>query len=263
MGLYITGMALGSITALSLTHSVMMPLWSGDWRAVLLSYAGVALLAGLVWLALGAHPAARAMERAQAGEPKRPQLEVFAALLRLPAVRLLLVMSIGIFFFNHGLNNWLPEILRERGMSAAEAGLWAALPTAVGLLGALVIPRLAIPAQRFAILFLVFLAAAGASLLLQLDPGLGLAAGLVLQGIARGSMMTLAILVLVEIPAVGSRHAGAAGGLFFSAAEIGGVLGPLAIGLIFDASGGFGAALLLTGICGLLLLLLGGLKRHL
>ena len=263
MGLYITGMALGSIAALALTNAVMMPLFEGDWRAVLRVYAGVAGAVGLAWLALASHPASRAVERALAAEPSRPQLEVFRELLRLPAVRFVLAISICSFFFNHGLNNWLPEILRGKGLGAAEAGYWAAVPTAIGVLGALVIPRLAVPERRMAILLLLVLSAAGATLLLQLSPGLGLTAGLVLQGIARSSLMTLAILVLVEIPEVGARHAGSAGGLFFSAAEIGGVLGPLTVGLVYDATGGFAAALLLmTGICALLLLLLAGLRRH-
>ncbi|MDJ0970953.1 MAG: MFS transporter, partial [Kiloniellales bacterium] len=153
--------------------------------------------------------------------------------------------------------------LRSRGMSAAAAGYWAAVPTAIGILGALVIPRLATPERRLAILLALFLSAAGATLLLQLGPGLGLVSGLFLQGLARSSMMTLAILTLVEIPEVGSRHAGSAGGLFFSAAEIGGVLGPLSVGIVFDASGGFGAALvMMTGVCALLVLLLAGLRRH-
>ncbi len=263
MGVYVSGMSLGSIAALSLSNGVMMPLLGGDWRAVLTCYAAVALLAGAVWLAIASHPANRALERAQAAEPRRPQLEIFLELLRLPAVRLVLAMSICIFFFNHGLNNWLPEILRGRGMSAAAAGYWAAVPTAIGILGALVIPRLATPERRLAILLALFLAAAGATLLLQLGPGLGLAGGLVLQGLARSSMMTLAILVLVEIPEVGSRHAGSAGGLFFSAAEIGGVLGPLSVGLAFDVSGGFdGALVMMTGVCALLVLLLAGLRRY-
>ena len=179
-------------------------------------------------------------------------------------MRILLAMSICIFFFNHGLNNWLPEILRGRGMTAAEAGYWAAVPTAIGILGALAIPRLATPQRRLVILLLLFLCAAGTTLLLHLEPGAGLATGLVLQGLARSSMMTLAILVLVEIPEVGSRHAGAAGGLFFSAAEIGGVLGPLTIGLVYDATGGFATGLwLLTGVCALLVLLLALLRGRL
>ncbi len=263
MGVYVSGMSLGAIAALSLSNGLMMPLLGGDWRAVLTCYAAVALIAGAVWLAIASHPASRALEREQAAKARPRQLEVFVELLRLPAVRLILAMSICIFFFNHGLNNWLPEILRSRGMSAAAAGYWAAVPTAIGILGALVIPRLATPERRLAILLALFLSAAGATLLLQLGPGLGLVSGLFLQGLARSSMMTLAILTLVEIPEVGSRHAGSAGGLFFSAAEIGGVLGPLSVGIVFDASGGFGAALvMMTGVCALLVLLLAGLRRH-
>ena len=264
MGLYVTGMALGSISALALTNSVVMPALGGDWRAVLTAYSGVSLAVGLAWLLLASHPASRAVERALAGETPRPQLEVFRELLRMPAVRIVLAMSILIFFFNHGLNNWLPEILRSRGMTPAAAGYWAAVPTAIGVLGAIVIPRLAIPSRRILILLLLCLSAAGATLLLHLDPGAGLAGGLVLQGIARSSLMTLAILVLVEIPEIGSRYAGSAGGLFFSAAEIGGVLGPLSVGLVYDATGGFSTSLyVLTGTCGLLLLLLAALRRHL
>ena len=49
---------------------------------------------------------------------------------------------------------------------------------------------------------------------------------------------------------------GAASGLFFTAAEIGGVLGPLLLGIIADLSGGFTLALLmLCCLCGLLALL--------
>jgi len=41
------------------------------------------------------------------------------------------------------------------------------------------------------------------------------------------------------------------------------VLGPLSVGIVFDASGGFdGALIMMTGVCGLLVLLLAGLRRH-
>jgi MFS family permease len=87
--------------------------------------------------------------------------------------------------------------------------------------------------------------------------------GLIVQGVARTTMITLAILVLVEIPEVGPTKAGLASGLFFSAAEVGGVLGPLAMGFITDLSGGFSAGLqMLTGVCAVLALLVVVLWRH-
>jgi cyanate permease len=157
MGIYITGPALGGILALSFTNSVLMPLFDHDWRAVLLAYAAFVGACSLVWFAITAHGVARAVERRAGAEPRQPQRQVFAELLRLPAVRTVLLMGMGIFFLNHGLNNWLPEILRNGGMSAAAAGYWASIPTAVGIPGALIIPRLALPERRNAILFGLFL----------------------------------------------------------------------------------------------------------
>jgi cyanate permease len=262
MGVYITGLSLGNIVAFSLTNSVLMPLFAGNWRAVLLADAGLGLVIGLIWLAITAHPVYRAVETRPAGQARESQLKMFGDLVRVPAVRWLLVISIGIFFFNHGLDNWLPEILRSRGMDAATAGFWATVPTAIGVTAALAIPRLATPSRRLPILIGLFGSAAGATLLLHGGEGTVLAGGLILQGVARGAMMAVAMLTLLEIPEVGPRRAGMAGGLFFAAAEIGGVLGPVAIGVIADFSGGFGAPLgVLTGSCLALIVMGLRLKR--
>jgi cyanate permease len=264
MGIYVTGPATGGIVSFSLTNSVLMPLTGHDWRAVLVIFSFVALACCVLWLLISAHPAARAVERELKAQPREPQLKVFGTLLRLRSVQFVLLMSVGIFFFNHGLNNWLPELLRHSGMSAAEAGIWASIPTAVGIAGALLIPRLATPNRRFAILAALFTAAGLASLLLLTgDPTL-MTIGMIAQGVARSSMMTVMVLLLVEIKDIGSRYAGAASGLFFTAAEVGGVLGPMTLGAVYDATGSFSPALILLSVvmAGLVLLLL-PLRRHL
>ena len=262
MGIYITGPALGGIVALSATNSALMPFFDHDWRAVLFAYAGFVGACSLVWLAIAAHPSARAVERRAAAEPRRPQFQVFAELLRLPAVQTVLLMAIGIFFLNHGLTNWLPEILRSGGMSAVAAGYWASIPTAVGIVGALIIPRLALPERRNAILFGLFLCAGAATLLIQNPAGPLVTGGLMVYGIARTTMMTIAVLVLMETRGLAAQSRGLAGGLFFSVAEIGGVLGPLSVGLLSDATGGFTAPLyMMTGVCLFLMLLLARLRR--
>lgn len=259
MGIYITGPAVGSIAAFALTNSVLMPLFDHDWRLVLQLWAALCVLGGATWFLLAGHGAARAAERVEAAQPRPSQRQVLAQLVRLPAVRLLLAMSIGIFMFNHGINSWLPELLRADGMSATEAGYWATVPTVVGIAGSLMIPRLATPARRLSILALLAVFAAIASLLLHAEAGPALLTGLILQGVARSSLMTVAVLTLVETAGVGERHAGTASGLFFSAAEVGGASGPIVLGVLYDATGGFAAGLgLLTGIA--LLLLLGVLR---
>ncbi len=261
MGIYITGPSLGGIAALTLTHAVMMPLTGGDWRMVLFLYAGFVALCSIVWLGIANHPAARARLAADDGG-KKFNLAAFGEILSVRGVRLVLAMSIGIFFINHGLNNWLPEILQNRGMGAAEAGYWASLPTIVGVIGALIIPRLATPDRRLRVMTLLFLCALAASVLLQLDPGIGLASGLFLQGIARSSMMTVAILLLMETPGVPKERLGLAGGLFFTAAEIGGVMGPLTIGFLSQSTGGFSVPIAaVTIVCVVLLGLIAVLRR--
>jgi len=248
MGIYITGPGLGSILALSLTNGVLMPLTDGNWRLVLLIYSGITLATGVIWFGLGAHPVIRAVELAgRTSGSIADQLRVFSGLLRLRNVQIILAMSVGSFFYYHALGNWLPEILRSGGMAAGAAGIWAAVPVAVGILGSLIIPRLATPRRRFAIL-LGMMICTGAGGLLLLAAGVPALVGAVaLQGIARGSLMTVLILVLMEARGVEARHTGAAVGLFFSAAEIGGVLGPLTIGAASDLTGGFAAGIWFLG----------------
>lgn len=260
MGIYITGMNLGVITALSATNAVLMPLTGGEWRVVLWIWAGWAVTAGAIWWALSRHPAVRARD-GRGTLSKAESLAAFAGISRLRVVQIVLLMSVGIFFLNHGLNNWLPQILRAKGMSAVDAGIWAAVPTVVGVVGALIIPRLAVPERRVAILGWLFLSAIAATLLLQLAPGPGLMVGLLAQGIARSSMMTVAILLLMEAPGVPPDRAGMAGGIFFTVAEIGGVLGPLSVGAMSHATDGFALPLaMMTAVCLLLLGLLGVLR---
>jgi cyanate permease len=70
------------------------------------------------------------------------------------------------------------------------------------------------------------------------------------------------VLCLIEARSVSSRSAGSASGLYFTAGEIGGVLGSVTIGALYDASGGFDAGLyLLTAVCLTLLVLLHRLRR--
>lgn len=260
MGIYMTGPALGGVTVLWSAQSVLIPV-TGSWRGALFVLAGFVLASGLIWWAVSRHPEARARDGKVGGLSKSGSLAALIELSRLRTVQIVLLMAIGIFMLNHGLNNWLPEILRAKGMSPVDASIWASIPTIVGVVGALTIPRFATPERRVAIMTALFIAIGLATMLLHLAPGMGLATGLILQGIARSSMMTVAILLLMEAPGVPPDRAGMAGGMFFTVAEIGGVLGPLSIGMVAQASGGFDAPLwMLSGVAVLLFALLAWLR---
>lgn len=245
IGIYSTGPTIGAVSVLSLTNSVLMPITDYNWRMTLLIYAMLAALAGVTWFTISHRPAARLHDPINiASGTLKAQFEIFANLLRLPTVRIVLLLAIGIFVFNHSLNNWLPEILRVSGMNAAEAGFWASIPSLVGTIAALSLPRFATGNRRYPVLLTTVLLAAAATTLIAWASGALLGFGLVLQGIARGSMIPIAMFTLMETREVDPRVMGAAGGLFYTAAEVGGVLGPMMTGIMADRTGGFHAPLM-------------------
>lgn len=258
MGIYMTGPAIGGIVSLTTTHSFLLPWFNHDWRDVMALWTLVTFASAAIWFLIATLN--RSSDSAESAAASVSQIRVIGELISKPTVMIVLLMSISVFMFNHGLNNWLPELLQSHGLSAVHAGYWAALPTVIGIIGSLIIPRLATPERRFNILLALSSAAFLASLLLRFNEPESLITGLLLQGIARSSLMTVLILTLVELPEIGERYAGVASGLFFSAAELGGVMGPLTLGLLYTPSGGFtnGLTLLtmitLTMILGSLLL---------
>ena len=245
MGIYMTGPTLGGILALTLTHSVLLPLLNGSWRQLMTFWSAIALLAAVSWFCIAsiAGPRVQGFSAGNRAPNKESSRSTIRSLLRIPGVPLVLAMSVGVFLINHGLNSWLPELLRSGGMSMVQAGYWAALPMLIGILGSLTIPRLATPARRFVILSLLCLAAVFSTLMLTSTNAPTLTSALLIQGLVRSSLMTVLILTLVELPGMKTEQAGTASGLFFSAAEIGGVLGPVGLGLTYDLTSGFNAGL--------------------
>ncbi|WP_340254935.1 MFS transporter [Roseobacter sp. HKCC-CH-9208] len=243
MGVYVTGPYLGGLVSLSLMNSVVMVFVDQNWRAAICIFALFTLMSGMLWLIA---TNIKGVKVAEDADGKKFNLLAFFELIGLRPVQLILLMSVGIFFINHSLNNWLPEILVSRGLDRVAAGYWASIPSIIGILGALIIPRLAVPKYRLSVMAGLFIATFTASLLLQTDAGLLMFMGLCIQGLARGSMMTVAILILMETPKVPADRLGLAGGLFFTVAEIGGVLGPVSFGILSDLTGSFAPSLALV-----------------
>ena len=264
MGVYITGPAVAAVFTLMSTNALFMPMLGHEWRYVVVIWAGITLLSGFVWLLISSNGWSDKENNESRTPEVRSSVAEFGSLLKLPAVRIVLFMSICVFAFNHGLNHWLPAVLGSAGLSPVQAGYWAAIPTLVGIVGSLLIPRFATPDRRLIILAVLAACSGIASLCLQASFGSVLVAGLILQGIARSALTTIAILTLIEMPGVGEKRVGLASGVFFAAAEIGGVLGPLSIGLLHDVSGNFSAGLyLLTMLATVVLISIAMLRQSL
>lgn len=258
MGIYLTGPSIGTAAALALTNSVMMPMTGNNWRMVLVLYGLLGVLSGLYWFIIAGQSHLGGPSSAQEKQPK-PSAGGLTTILAMPVVQLILLIAVGMFFINHALNNWLPEILRANGLSVSAAGYVAAVPTLVGIAGSLIIPRLAIPARRMAILIVLFAVSIVSALLLHSANVSVLLVALLIMGVMRGAAIPIATLILIEARGIDKSRHGLAVGLFFAAGEVGGVLGPVSIGLLSDYSGNFSSSINAIAVMAVAMTVLAGL----
>ena len=207
-------------------------------------YGIMTLLLGLLWLIFF-----RGVTVSPPGEGVSIT-DVFRYLIRIKTVRILLVMSLFSFAVGHGFSGWLPRILEGKGFSASAAGFGAALPLAAGIPAVLFFPRLTPKAFRGRVIGGCALITILNLIMVMKTGGLMLYAALMVYGFFASPFMPLMLLMLMDSPEMESRYMGAAGGMFFCVAEIGGFLGPLVMGLLVDMTGTFmSGALFLAGLC--------------
>ncbi len=254
-GIYFTGNALGGITALSLSNSVFLPIFDGNWRYIFFMYSIFIIFTGFLWLCISRRKVFKTIEQGIHFGKKFSYGKVVKDLINQRLVRLVLIMGLLILFFNHGLVQWLPTILVENGMTLSEAGYWSSVPAIIGLISAPFINRMATPQYRFKILLGLFLCAALATIMIYLNHTPTLLVGLILQGMCRGAMNGITILILMDNEDDKGQNVGAATGLYWSVGEVGGALGPATVGTIAGLTGSFDPALfMMTGVALLLII---------
>ena len=256
-GFYTTAPTIGAVVVLATAAGALLRA-VGSWRLVMLMYAVGGCAALLLWTLGYRDPPAPGDPPAASGPAARPVPAArvrgrWLVLLREPNMRLLLVLAVGTFVVNHGLNAWQPTYLEEAGFHLAAAGRWTAVGTLCGLLTALIVPGLSRPgARRAALAVLLLAAAAGLAGMTVLHSGPLLAASWV-TAMARAPVLPLMMLLLMEQPGVGSRHLGLGAGLLFAAAEIGGFGGPALLGAVRDLAGGLAPSMLGMSVVSLLM----------
>lgn len=239
----------GSLTGLTMTvmaasgalaAGIAVPLdHAGGWRLALAVWAVPSLIAALVWgpLALRARTAP---DRAV----RRPQAAADGSLLRSPlAWYISAFMGLASLMF-YVLMSWFPEIMRDGGHSPAAAGMMVSAMLIVGLPLGYTVPVLAarLDDQRPLILGI------GATMGIGIG-GMAVApsAGwvwVVALGIGTGSAFPLAYTLLnlrSPNPSVAARLSGMAQTAGYLLAGF----GPLAIGVLHDATAGWNVPLLL------------------
>ena len=261
-GIYTTGPLAGTALALGTAASFVLPL-TGSWRSISLVYGVVVLAVLTAWWVFSRDAPGSVGNRQLGADGPVPTRTVITELLRLRNMQLILVLAIATFLLNHGLNNWLPTLLQESGMTLSQAGSWTAAATAVGALGVLVIPTLAKRGSRALTMSILLAVGASTTVGLAYLSGPSLIGVLVMSNIVRGPMMPIATLILMETPGIGPRRMGAAAGLFFAAAEIGGFGGPFLMGFLRDATGSLvTGVLILAGVAAALIVVMPFFKER-
>ncbi|MFC2035787.1 CynX/NimT family MFS transporter [Chloroflexota bacterium] len=233
VGIYMTGPAIGGLLALSLTNSVVMPLTGYSWRLTFVIFGLVAFAAALLWWFL-----AKDVESTGPTE-SMSIIKVFKGLASIRNVQLILIMGFLAFAIMHGFSNWLPKILETGGLTPKVAGFAASIPALVSIPALLFIPSLVPSRLRERAIAIGYLVLAVVLPVVMVTSGAPLITGLVLLGAVGAFGVPLLMLILMDMPEVGAKYMGSAGGMFFCIGEVGGFAGPFIMGALVDLTGSF------------------------
>ena len=236
------------------------------WRAIFVAFGLVGMVWAIGWYAWfrdepREHPSVPAQERdhieatrgiAAGGGEKGGWIAVFKTPTVAPLCVQAFANSYGFYFFI----TWLPTYLAQaHGMKGAEWAIFSGLPLilsfAADLTGGEGSDRLArLVSLRAArrIFGVGGYALAAAAIFLATQLGSGIAAGLLIAIGGACSMLTLAPAWASAVD-VGGRHAGVTAGVMNTVGQVGGILSPVVLAYLVDATGNWNFPLLvLAGI---------------
>ena len=224
----------------------MLLVWFDSWRSVLVFEAVIAIVATIAWVIVW--NTVEQPESAQATAIGAAEGS-FRRLLVSREIQRILFVAFTLFFVTHALGNWLPTVLEElSGLSPTAAGGWVAAGGIVAIGAGATVPAYATPERMHLLVAAVLAITAAGVVSLVVTPG-AWHGPLSLIMAVRGSLIGLAIVTLLAADRVTAANTGVANGLWFSAAEVGGVTGPLTVGALADSSLGYeGALLAVAGI---------------
>lgn len=234
-GLYYTGVSSGTAFSLGATNSIILPL-VGTWRNCFLLYGLIGFIVMLIWIRFAKNIPNKHTQTSKNGKTWKNMTE----LLKYRNVWLIVIIGLSTFFTIHSLNNWLPKILEAKELTLILAGFLAAIFNIFRIIGGLFIPRMAYSLGSRRLSVSLMLLTMGLSIMaIGKATGFLLIFGIIAIGICLGSLTPVLLTLLMDAPEVGPNRMGAAGGLYFSFGEVGGILGPFMIGFLKDMTGLF------------------------
>ncbi|MHA2024655.1 MAG: MFS transporter [Candidatus Thorarchaeota archaeon] len=242
-GIYMTGVSVGSGLALALTNSFILPM-VGTWRNVFSFYGIIGLFIALAWILLARESTSESKLR----DVILPMKKILRTLLSDKSVWIVAIIGSSSFLVFYGFGNWLPTLLEEMGLDPVTAGIWASIPTWLGLIGSGIIPGVTKAGNRKPIIVALLLIEGISMYIVGITSGTFLLVSLIIFGIVSGAIMPLMIVVMMDLPEVGAEYTGIASGLFFSIGATMGFIGPILVGYLTDLTGSFLPALILLAL---------------
>jgi CP family cyanate transporter-like MFS transporter len=239
-GLYVVALSVGGVVAAGAT----VPLQAAtglDWRAALALWALPAGLAAVLWI-----PYARRRRGRSARAEAAPER---SGIWRSPlAWQVAGFMGLQALLYYTG-TAWLPTVLIDDGMSTQAAGAQLALLNLVGIPVSLVVPMLAARARTQRRYVAVPLALSATGLVgMMIAPSAAASLWMVLLGAGQGATIGLALAFFV-LRAADSERAAELSGMAQAVGYLLAAIGPPAVGVLHDLSGGWTVPLaLLTAL---------------
>jgi CP family cyanate transporter-like MFS transporter len=258
-GIYYTGVSSGTAFSLGATNSIVLPL-VGTWRNCFLIYGLIGFIVMLVWIRFAKNFPNKHFTQILTNQKTWKNM---TELLKYRNVWLIVIIGLSTFFTIHSLNNWLPKILETKELSLTLAGFLAAIFNIFRIVGGLSIPRMtySLGSRRSSVSFML-LTIALSILAIGKTTGVLLIFGIMAVGICLGSLTPVLLTLLMDAPEVGHNRMGAAGGLYFSFGEVGGILGPFMIGYLKDITGLFIPGLILLAIIAICMMIISALVKE-
>ncbi|MFV0528436.1 MAG: MFS transporter [Lachnospiraceae bacterium] len=257
MGFFVAASTVGMAAGIGTTA-----LFPSYYSAFVLA-AVLAVIIVLLWIFFMKEP----QQQAQVQESVS-MIESLRVVLKTPSVWIAGAGLLAIMATNITVSSSMPAALQERGLSSVMAGAVSAIVMIGNFLGCIVAPNLAarLKKQKLIMIGMSVLGAVFTVACWYAPQGLPLIICLLLVGISMGSVMPLLAAVPIQLPQIGAKYAGTAGGITGTLQLLGAVgvptyiLVPIADGnraVLFILAG---ACMLLAGVCSALLPNLGKKK---
>jgi len=230
-GIYVAGIAAGEALAMSITMPLIFPL-TNTFQGVFFIWSIPPIVAAVLWWILVREPPRGDIPDESVSRGNIPLRQT----LQNKNLWLVAILLFLFVFFWNGWAAWTPRLMMMKGATENIAGLIVSICIWVGIPTALLIPRLShrlgLRKPFLWIPFITLALAAWGAIYMSIPLSWPLMA---LVGIAFN--IALPIILALPIEMVSKEEVGTATGLVLAVGNIGGIIGPLVGGRIFDLTG--------------------------